>query len=62
MNYRQKNKGASERLKEIAVYFGGRQCIEYAYEISGNPRETEKNLLESYYKIHLEYPPLNRSS
>jgi hypothetical protein len=32
MNYRQNNKGASERLKEIEAYFGGRQFIEYAYQ------------------------------
>ena len=61
-NYRQNNKGASERLKEIEAHFEGRQFIEYAYEISGNPRDTEKSLLESYYKMHLEYPPLNRNS
>ena len=62
MNYRQNNKGASKRLKEIEVYFGGRQFIEYAYEICENPRDTEKRLLEGYYKSHLEYPPLNRST
>ncbi len=62
MNYRQNNTGASKRLKEIEVSFGGKSSIEYAYEICENPRDTEKELLESYYEIHLEFPPLNRSA
>jgi len=62
MNYRQNNTGASQRLKEIETQFGGKQSIEYAYEVCDNPRETEKSLLKGYYKLHLEYPPLNRNS
>ena len=61
-NYRQNNKGASKRLKKIENAFGGKSSIEYAYEICDNPRETEKALLKSYYEIHLEFPPLNRSA
>ncbi len=61
-NYRQNNKGASKRLKDIALNFGGESSIEYAYEICATPRDTEKALLESYYEIHLEFPPLNRSA
>ncbi len=62
MNYKQNNRGASERLKDIADKFEGESSIEYAYEICDTPRDTEKTLLESYYKEHLEFPPLNRSA
>jgi hypothetical protein len=61
-NYRQDTKGASKRLKKIEEAFGGKSSIEYAYEICDDPRGTEKALLESYYEIHLEFPPLNRSA
>jgi hypothetical protein len=62
MNYRQNNKGPEKRLKDIEIHFGGRSAIEYTYEICDNPRDTERKLLKNYYEIHLEFPPLNRSS
>lgn len=62
MNYRQNNKGASQRLKDIEQAFGGKSSIEYAYVVCTKPRETESALLDSYYAHHLEYPPLNRAS
>jgi hypothetical protein len=63
MNYRQNIKGGpEERLKTIENYLGSKSFIEYAYEICGNPRETEKSLLGSYYRMHLEYPPVNKGS
>lgn len=62
MNYRQKNGGASERLKDIEKTFGDKSAIEYAYVVCTEPREVESALLASYYALHLEYPPLNRSS
>lgn len=62
MNYRQRNAGASKRLKEIENEYGGRSSIEYAYEICENPREVENLLLEDYYSKHLEFPPLNRNA
>jgi len=60
-NYRQNNNGASKRLKDVERHFKGKSSIEYAYEICKDPRETEKHLLDSYYEIHIELPPLNRS-
>ena len=60
-NYRQNNKGGSQRLKDIENLFGGKNKIQYAYEVCDNPREVEKELLESYYEIHMELPPMNRS-
>jgi len=61
MNYRQNNEGASKRLKDVENALGGKLAIEYAYEECAEPREVESALLESYYFLHLEYPPLNRS-
>ncbi len=61
MNYKQNNKGASNRLDDIADKFG-EEAIEYAYEICATPRDTEKALLDDYYNTHLEFPPLNRSA
>jgi len=60
-NYRQKNKGGSQRLKDIEKFVGGKNGIQYAYKICDNPRAVEKELLESYYKSHMELPPMNRS-
>jgi hypothetical protein len=61
-NYRQHNLGASKRLKDIELYFGGKSSIEYSYVLCTDPRQTESELLKSYYEQHLEFPPLNRSS
>ncbi len=60
-NYRQNNRGASRRLKEVIAHLGGLSRIEYAYCQCENPREVEKMLLENYYLQHLEIPPLNRA-
>jgi hypothetical protein len=60
-NYRQTNDGASRRLKDIEVAFGGRSHLEYSYVRCDSPREVEKALLADYYERHLELPPLNRS-
>lgn len=38
MNYRQKNSGASERLKNVEKHFGGKSQIEYAYSQCENSR------------------------
>lgn len=62
MNYRQKNDGASRRLKNIEKRFGGKESIQYSYVICANPREMEKKLLENYYLLHMEFPPLNRNA
>ncbi len=61
MNYRQKNTGASQRLKDIEANFGGKSEIEYAYCECANPSGVERELLLSYYHQHLELPPLNRA-
>lgn len=60
-NYRQVNKGASSRLKDIEAAFGGKSEVEYSYVPCDLPREVEKALLADYYGKHLEFPPLNRS-
>jgi len=61
-NYRQNNKGASNRLKDLEKEIGGKHEIEYSYVVCENPREIEKELLQSYLLQHYEYPPLNRNS
>ena len=61
-NYRQKNAGASDRLKELEQKVGGKSEIEYSYVICEGARETEKALLENYFSKHFEYPPLNRNT
>ena len=61
-NYKQNNHGGSRRLKDIIQEFGGEESIEYSYKISEKPKETEKELLDSYYEKHLELPPMNRSN
>lgn len=61
-NYRQNNRGSSRRLKLLSEHVGGDDQIEYAYVVCDNPRETENELLEDYFRQHLELPPLNRAS
>jgi len=61
-NYRQYNTGASKRLKDIENKFGGKSAIEYSYVRCEHPRDIERELLDNYYSIHMEFPPLNRNA
>ncbi len=48
-----------ERYKHIIQNFGP---IKVKFIAAENPKDTERNLLECYFKEHLEIPPINRQS